>query len=292
MMAAYRFPRAATACAVVALVMATTRPSHAHGLPALPLALWGPFGAPTVDCLRHLSQATRRCFNAALTAQRRCVDARLEGHVCDEAARDATIAAARATAAATVDAACRGGQLTELRFANATDARNDLLLACSEADTTLRMVYAPALNRVIAPGLSRSDRHCIAHVGAAASKLVMARVHDHSRVFDAAAVYILTPSQKLGRFATANQRLAAAQARMATRLADACDGATVYDGDPGRLLALLERRSACVLSSVYFHTSVTCPLAVCGDGIVDSGEACDDGNGVDSDGCRADCTAL
>ncbi len=33
-----------------------------------------------------------------------------------------------------------------------------------------------------------------------------------------------------------------------------------------------------------------CTLPFCGDGVVDSGEACDDGNEVDVDGCRADCT--
>jgi cysteine-rich repeat protein len=254
------------------------------------LALWGPFAAPTVDCLRHLSQATRRCVNAALSAHRRCADAQLDGHTCDEAARDATIAAARAAAANTVDAACRGGQLTELRFANADDARNDILRACSEAETTLRMVYAPALNPIMAPALSRSDRHCIEHVGAASGKLLMARVHDHSRVFDNVAAHILAPSEKLARFATANQRLTAMRDKMTLRMGDACEGATVYDGDPGAVLGHLERRSACVLSSVYFHTSVICPVAVCGDGIVDSGELCDDGNGVDSDGCRSDCT--
>ncbi|WP_129345695.1 thrombospondin type 3 repeat-containing protein [Sorangium cellulosum] len=30
--------------------------------------------------------------------------------------------------------------------------------------------------------------------------------------------------------------------------------------------------------------------AVCGDGVVEAGEACDDGNGVSGDGCNADCT--
>src|SRR5262245_4035455 len=33
-----------------------------------------------------------------------------------------------------------------------------------------------------------------------------------------------------------------------------------------------------------------CPVAVCGDGVVSAGEMCDDGNAVDLDGCRNDCT--
>src|SRR5258706_14805785 len=34
-----------------------------------------------------------------------------------------------------------------------------------------------------------------------------------------------------------------------------------------------------------------CTLPFCGDGIVDSGEQCDDGNNVNGDGCNNDCTA-
>ena len=289
-MSAHRLALIAALCTAMALPFSAPRSASAHGLPPLPLALWGPFASPTVDCLRQLSHATRRCFNTALAAHRRCIEAELDGRTCNTTARDATIDAVRTAAAASVEASCRGGELTELRFADAADARRDMLLACDEADTTLRMLYAPALNPVTAPSLSSSDRHCIAHVGSAASKLLMAAVNDRSRVFDAVAVHILAPSQKLGRLTAVNRRLATVGDRMAARLTDVCAGAQVYDGDPTTLLPLLERRSACVLSSVYFHTSVLCQIAVCGDGIVDGSEECDDANGIDADGCRSDCT--
>ena len=35
-----------------------------------------------------------------------------------------------------------------------------------------------------------------------------------------------------------------------------------------------------------------CSVPKCGDGILDAGETCDDGNNVDGDGCSADCSAL
>lgn len=39
------------------------------------------------------------------------------------------------------------------------------------------------------------------------------------------------------------------------------------------------------------NVTVTCePAGVCGDGVIDAGEECDDGNSVDGDGCQADCT--
>jgi cysteine-rich repeat protein len=36
--------------------------------------------------------------------------------------------------------------------------------------------------------------------------------------------------------------------------------------------------------------SAGCPVAVCGDGVLESGEACDDGNTANADGCEADCS--
>jgi cysteine-rich repeat protein len=280
---------AAVALAVTALTaLGTVRIADAHGLPALPLALWGPFATPTVDCLRQLSHATRRCFSTTLAAHRSCMDTTLAGDTCNTAERDAVIAAARETASAAVDAACLGGQLVELRFSDANDARTDVLRACAEADTAMRTVYGPALNSVTAPTLSAADRACITHLGAAADKILHATLREEGRVFDAASVRILSPSQKLGLLSDARERMAAARQRMAGHMAEACAG-TVY-GDTGALLDLLDRRKNCVLSAVYFiDFSLRCPIPVCGDGIVDTGEECDDGNGIDADGCLSDC---
>jgi len=35
-----------------------------------------------------------------------------------------------------------------------------------------------------------------------------------------------------------------------------------------------------------------CTVPTCGDGILDAGEVCDDGNNVSGDGCAADCKSL
>ncbi|MBI1815242.1 MAG: hypothetical protein HYR72_09715 [Deltaproteobacteria bacterium] len=44
-------------------------------------------------------------------------------------------------------------------------------------------------------------------------------------------------------------------------------------------------------SSTFTRTD-TAVLTICGDGDLDPGEACDDGNNVSGDGCTADCTAI
>src|SRR5947207_631191 len=114
-----RAPLVAAACALLAPWAA-----WAHGIP-LDLAFFGPFGAPTVNCVRAMSFATQRCVDAVLAVKRRCVDVQLSGQTCDFAQRDLTIAAAIQDAQDAVVTACRGGQLTELRFNSFDEAKTD-----------------------------------------------------------------------------------------------------------------------------------------------------------------------
>jgi cysteine-rich repeat protein len=60
----------------------------------------------------------------------------------------------------------------------------------------------------------------------------------------------------------------------------ALDGNTAVIGAPG------DDDSGTNSGSAYVYRLIT----VCGDGILDPGEECDDGNNVDGDGCAADCT--
>jgi cysteine-rich repeat protein len=42
---------------------------------------------------------------------------------------------------------------------------------------------------------------------------------------------------------------------------------------------------------MYVHTAISCPSQVCGNGIPEGIEQCDDGNRNNDDTCRTDCTA-
>jgi cysteine-rich repeat protein len=57
--------------------------------------------------------------------------------------------------------------------------------------------------------------------------------------------------------------------------------------DPGIESGVVLRRY--LVGSVIALFGCGTPVAVCGDGVVSSGEACDDGNNANNDGCRADC---
>ena len=55
-------------------------------------------------------------------------------------------------------------------------------------------------------------------------------------------------------------------------------------------LGRIAAQAGCMVGFVYVQDAVTCPAPVCGNGMQERGEECDDGNDYDGDGCRSDCT--
>ena len=61
--------------------------------------------------------------------------------------------------------------------------------------------------------------------------------------------------------------------------------------------AVVESGEACDEGAANSDTApdacrLDCQLASCGDGVVDTGEVCDDGNTISGDGCQADCLVV
>jgi cysteine-rich repeat protein len=82
-----------------------------------------------------------------------------------------------------------------------------------------------------------------------------------------------------------------ADCRSAERCGDGVvDGANNEDCDCGTDPTSLPHGCLAVNSAASGATCrVDCTLARCGDGVLDPGELCDDGNNLPGDGCRADC---
>ncbi len=265
--------------------------ARAHGRPPLPLALWGPFARTTIQCMRPISCAAQRCFRAVVAAERACMDAELTGGTCDVPRRDAEIASARSTAESVVAAACLGGQLTELRFADFNDARADILRACAHADGTVELLYGPLTAAPSVDAIPADERHCIVQTAAMSAKYLEVIMRAKTAVLDHAAS-IIAPSQKLGLLSKANDRIAAARTTLATQLGQACPGfADTYGLAPADFLSALELRADCVLGIMYVQTAISCQLPFCGNGITEPGEQCDDANANDNDTCHTNCTS-
>jgi cysteine-rich repeat protein len=97
--------------------------------------------------------------------------------------------------------------------------------------------------------------------------------------------------EKLERARQLQLELSATRARWVAGLLLACPQfETVYGRSADSFLRTMKQRADCVLSKTYVNTAVLCLSQVCGNGVVEGTEQCDDGNGNDADACRNDCT--
>ena len=90
----------------------------------------------------------------------------------------------------------------------------------------------------------------------------------------------------------AGTRVARMRTALATRLTARCDRATfatLYPLTPELLVAGLSSRADCLGGQLYIQTAVLCPDPICGNGIVEPGEDCDDANTDDGDACPSNC---
>jgi cysteine-rich repeat protein len=67
------------------------------------------------------------------------------------------------------------------------------------------------------------------------------------------------------------------------------DFSAAYGRTVDTFLGDIVNQAACMQQFVYVQDAVGCPTPLCGNGVEEPGEGCDDGNSFDGDGCRADC---
>ncbi|HVO26076.1 MAG TPA: hypothetical protein VMW56_20870 [Candidatus Margulisiibacteriota bacterium] len=117
------------------------------------------------------------------------------------------------------------------------------------------------------------------------------RLHRHG--LDTIVAKDLPPSRKIELLNRAAQRLQRAHDAAKQRLLATCDAASftqVYGRSLDTFLDEMQQRADCVVGAAYGQAAITCPAPVCGNGIQETGEACDDGNSYDSDARHNNCT--
>jgi cysteine-rich repeat protein len=268
--------------AVLALVLAP-EPAAAHGS-RLSLADWGGFESATARCQRAIGDAAASCAGAAWAERDACRRAALAGEVCDEAATSARIAEIRRRALDYVDRFCAERQLTDLSFLGSFDVQSDVVDFCrawpNAAESATYDLPAP------------SAGPCIENTAAAATRIMEAVFRLRRQTMDAIAVRTLDLETKMRLLDDAERRLAHARDAIGARLAALCPAdtfRTAYGVDASALLGVLEERADCIGAQFYVQDAFLCPAAVCGNGVQEPTEACDDGNRDDGDRCSADC---
>jgi len=290
-MACRRTPRVAMALAAVLLVATTVR---AHDV-AVDLEDWGnDYSRQTASCQRSIARAASLCAGRVLAARGVCANKQLRGEPCDEEAVEDRVEAARTRALSLVENACTSIDLQMLRYIDLGDALDDVVDICRELDVSaVTASYGPAMFGGTIAAVEGSTQACLDATGRGASRLLRVAMRARRRALDAIASSgtPMTLEQKNGFLARSVLSIARATDLVEQRILAECSAeefAAVYGRPLDEVLARVAARADCLAESVYVQNAVTCPPAVCGDGMQASPETCDDGNAYEGDGCR-DC---
>jgi cysteine-rich repeat protein len=251
---------------------------------------WGGFERPgTVHCLRTISRATLTCFDTALVALQACNDAIVRGEACDMEETDELVAEASRQQRLALTRTCSQAELEDLGYVGLADSQADLFNACvTQARGAVSATYAPALTGPPAADAAA----CMVASAAYTRKVIRFALQQETPVMDRIAARLLTPEEKLASIQKIEAELGAARTRWVAGLLEVCpDFPGIYGRSADSFLRTIKQRSDCALSNLYVHTAINCPSQICGNGIPEGIEECDDGNRSNEDTCRTDCTA-
>ena len=249
---------------------------------------WGPFLLETVPCLRIMSRATHVCFDAVLAAEQVCREARTRGQECDMQSWSRRPTRRQIDMRRTLAQACTEGQLTEVGYIGFFDAEADLFNACViQARAAVTATYAPALGGVAPPAVA----DCLTATAGYARRVMRFAIDQQTPVIERFATRMYpNPEDKLEVVRRLQTAFTGVRPRWVEGLLAVCpDFAAIYGRTPDSYLRTLKQRTDCVLSKTYVNTAVSCMAAVCGNGIPEGDEECDDGNHNDTDACSNGC---
>jgi len=268
-------------------------PAYAHNNRA-ELAFYGGFGAAAARCQRVISKAGEACATAVVAARSACMSAEIDGQACDTAAIDAAAQTARQGATDLIARLCTDQDTQALQFNNLQEAQLDATSACSDAETALvSATYGPVMVGGSVGSVDATAQACVSAAARESERLLRLATRRHRHALDRIVAHDLPPSEKLELLNRAARRIQQAHNAAKQRLQTTCNPdafAQVYGRSVDTFLDEMEQRADCVAGAAYVQAAITCPAAVCGNGVQEAGEACDDGNSYDSDACHNDCT--
>ncbi|HSP98162.1 MAG TPA: DUF4215 domain-containing protein [Candidatus Dormibacteraeota bacterium] len=278
---------------VGALIALSAATASAHGQPA-ELAFWGPFPADAARCQRMLSRATSVCIARVALLRGACLGATLNGGTCDQAALDAAVTDARQRALDRLERSCTVVQLQNLGYIDLQDAQKDITDACRQLDTAaMSAAFGPAMVGGTVASVDPTKAACVQAGSRESTRLLRYAMRTYQVALDRIAGTNLTAEQKTRLVDWARGRVARAQSASVAAIGASCPETTFTDAyrrGTDDFLGRIAAQAGCMVGFVYVQDAVTCPAPVCGNGMQERGEECDDGNDYDGDGCRSDCT--
>lgn len=280
-------------CVGIVLAVSSAAPCVAHNAP-VPIAIWGAFPADVAECQRAIATSAAACGLEVWQLSNACSRTELIGATCDRVAIAQAIEEAHTRALASARIACRDVDFVSLGFPTLVDMSIDIDIFCQELqDAMTSVVYGPALLRGEIQPVNERIRACILATGEAADRLLRAAFQARRHAFGHIASAAYPPSRKFALIRRSSERVERVRQRLQTRLSGRCpEFAAIFSRPLGPYLTLVGERGDCLAGRAYSQDFVVCPDSVCGNGMREPAERCDDGNTVSGDDCRADCQAV
>jgi cysteine-rich repeat protein len=276
----------------VLLVLCLPARSDAHGDP-VSLSVWGNFRHSAAICQREIGRGAALCALQVWEVRRECLLREMSGENCDEDADDEKIEQARLGAFDTVRPVCSQTDLSFLQFTDLFDVQRDMVNFCRELENAaVSAVFNPYFAVETPDQLDATARACVISFAASATKLFHNSFRTHLSTLNRIADRAMSPAAKRSAVEDSNAKVEAILAHGQATVQRDCSEADFESafGNPLPDLArLVASRGDCLAAGTYAVDAFTCPADVCGNGMRESREICDDGNLVDGDGCSSSC---
>jgi cysteine-rich repeat protein len=192
-----------------------------------------------------------------------------------------------------IDRRCTSREAQALGFLLKFEAQTDMDVFCHQLeDALVSAVYRPVLTSPAVQTADHATSRCVQVMTGTTSMMLTYALHTRRSALDLLALRDRPPSDKQALLDRGTARIERRRGVLSAAVDAACspaDFSAVYGRSAGALLELIAQRADCFAGAVYVQTGVVCPPSVCGNGMQEAGEQCDDGNQTSGDGCSSSC---
>ncbi len=289
---------AATLAAIFGLLAAT---ASAHQT-SVPLTFWADnYDSPEARCQLEVGAGGATCGLRAWAIRRDCLLARMDDGGCDETQEEADDEAIQQLRLAIfqgdISPVCRQADLPKMLFSDLQDVQFDVVTFCRELEAAaVSVVFNPTFRVEDPTSLAGEEKACVHAFATATTKAFNFAFRARRATLDRIANRRRSSRNKNLDVDASNRSVSRANQALVESLANACAPASfeqLYGFGIEDAVALVTSRAACLADQTYpvlaYQDEYACPAAVCGNGMRETGERCDDGNTTDGDGCSSGC---
>ncbi len=281
-----------TSVAIILTLVAATAGAHQT---SVPLTFWADnFKAAEARCQLEIGAGAAICGQRAWQIRRNCHLLELDGGTCDEEADDRAIEAVRlAVFRGDINPACSEADLPTLLFSDPQDIQFDVVSFCRELEAAaVSLVFNPLFAATDATTLDQAEKDCIRAFASVATKGFNYGFRTRKATLDRIAKRRRSARIKSREVTEGSRRLATANDVLLAALTSKCgeqEFEALYGFSPAQAIELVSSRSACLTGRTYAVIAFDCPDPLCGNGMREPNERCDDGNTEAGDGCGPTC---